>query len=257
MKNCNNIQEKLIDYIDKNLSNEEVALVENHLKGCENCAKELTEMQQIFGVIRSDVTETPSKNIKLNFDKFLSEEKEKLITKTKVVQLEPKQDWQQYLRIVASIAVVVSAFLLGKYQPNTNSKMASEPTQKQKEVLAMFDNQSASKRIHAIDLSNEVALPNNIIIEALIDRLFNDENTNVRLASAEALAKFSSAGIVRNALIKALETDKEPSLQVELIQILAKIKEKEALEPMKNLLNQEETPNFVKQELQYSIASLL
>ena len=57
-------------------------------------------------------------------------------------------------------------------------------------------------------------------------------------------------------MIKSLETEKVPTMQIELIQILAKIQEKRALEPMKKLLNNEETPAYVKQELEYNIASL-
>lgn len=257
MKNSKNIQEKLIDYIDNNLPQSEIELVENHLKSSEESAKEVAEMQQLFKAIASDNEEKPSKNLQLNFDKMLAEEKEKLATETKVVQLEPKEDWKQFLRIAASIALVVSAFFIGKYQSNNNSELANKTTKQEKQVLAMIKNQSASKRIQAIDLSEEIIQPDNTIIEALVSRLFNDENTNVRLASAEALSKFSSSETVRNALIKALETDTEPTVQIELIQILAKIQEKRALEPMQKLLEKEETPEFLKQQLQQNIASLL
>ena len=57
--------------------------------------------------------------------------------------------------------------------------------------------------------------------------------------------------------IESLETEKVASVQIELIQILAKIQEKRALEPMQKLLQKEETPNYVKQELAYNIPSLL
>lgn len=263
MKNCNNIQEKLSDYIDQNLQKNEVELVENHLKNCENCTKELAELQQLFTVFSSDVDELPSENLHLNFNKILLEESEKLTTATKVVSLNTveksssKHDWKQYLRIVASIAIVISAFLIGKYQPNKQTQLANQPTKQEKQVLAMLTNDSASKRIQGIDLSEEITHPDNAIINALISRLFTDENTNVRLASAEALAKFTSLTIVKDALLKALETDKEPTVQIELIQILAKIQEKRALEPMQKLLKKEDTPKFIKQELQHNIASLL
>lgn len=257
MKKGNNIQEKIIDYIDNNLSEQELKLVENHLKNDKDCYKEVAEMEQLFNTIASDVKELPSKNLQFNFEKLLSEEKEKLTSNTKVIQLESKHNWKQYLRIVASIALVVSAFLIGKYQPKATIRNANYPTKKEQKVLAMLTNQSASKRILAIDLSEELEQPDNKIIEALVSRLFNDKNTNVRLASAEVLAKFSSSETVRNALIKALETDKEPTVQIELIQILAKIQEKRALEPMQKLLEKEETPNYLKQQLQHNIASLL
>ena len=121
----------------------------------------------------------------------------------------------------------------------------------------MLENQSASKRILAVSNSEKINQPDTKIIEALINRLYYDKNTNVRLAAAETLAKFSSQEMVKTALIKSLETEKVASVQIELIQILAKIQEKRALEPMRKLLQKEETPNYVKQELAYNIPSLL
>lgn len=253
MKKANNIYEKFIDYIDDNLPKTDAELVENHLKNNKNDMREMAEIRQLFNVISSDTTDFPSKNLRLNFEKALLEEK--LTTKAKVVQLEPKQNWKQYLRIVASIIVVVSAFLLGKYQAN-NSKLLANNS-KEKKIITLLDNQLASKRIKAINLSSNIKKPNSKIIEALINKLFNDKNTNVRLASAEVLLKFSSSELVKNALIKALETDKEPAVQIELIRILGKIQDKRALAPMQEILEKEETPDFVKQELRYNISNLM
>ncbi|MGB0892253.1 MAG: HEAT repeat domain-containing protein, partial [Flavobacteriaceae bacterium] len=150
-------------------------------------------------------------------------------------------------------------FLLGRYQSNQQKITAAhqQKVQQENNVLAMLENQSASKRILAVSNSEKINQPDTKIIEALIQRLYYDKNTNVRLAAAETLAKFSSQEMVKTALIKSLETEKVASVQIELIQILAKIQEKRALEPMQKLLQKEETPNYVKQELAYNIPSLL
>jgi len=79
----------------------------------------------------------------------------------------------------------------------------------------------------------------------------------VRLAAVEALSKFTSEEMVKTALIKSLETDKDPAIQIELIQILSKIQEKRALEPMKKLLENKDVPSYVKQELQSNLPNLL
>lgn len=255
MKNCNNIQEKLIGYIEKDLPKEESDLVKNHLNSCKECEEELKNIQSFLTVLSSEKQEIPTDNLRFTFNKMLSEEK--LTSNTKVIPLKPEKKWKEYLRIVASIVVVVSAFLIGKYQADIKSISAINQSKKEQKVVAMLDNQSASKRILAIDLSEEFTTKNTKIIEALISRLFNDENTNVRLASAEALSKFTSLEIVRNSLIKALETEKEATVQIELIQILAKIQEKRAVKPMKILLKKEETPTFVKHKLQYGISELM
>ena len=68
--------------------------------------------------------------------------------------------------------------------------------------------------------------------------------------------EFSEEEMVKKALIKALETDKDPAIQIELIQVLVKIQEKRALSPMKKLLKNEDVPEYVKKEIQFNIPSL-
>lgn len=131
-----------------------------------------------------------------------------------------------------------------------------QQTEKKNSVLAMIENKSASKRVLAIDNTQEFTLKDTKIIQAIIDRLFFDDNTNVCLAAVDVLSKFSSLEVIKSAFIKSLETEKEAIIQSELIQILAKIQEKRALKPMKKLLKESSTPNFVKQELQLNISNL-
>ncbi len=252
---CNDIEKKLIGFIEGELTKQESSFIQNHINSCNNCQEEVAQMQSFLGVIDSDIEETPSANLKMNFDAFLAQEK----NQTKVVQLQPKTNWKSHLRIAASILIVVSAFLIGKHQSGEDQLTIAEKQKikEEKQVLALLENQSASKRIQAIDLSEEFTKTDTKIIDALINKLFNDKNVNVRLAAAEALSKFSSLEKVKAALIKSLETEKVSSMQIELIQILGKIQEKRALEPMRKLLENKETPNYVKQELQYNIASLL
>ena len=247
---CSKIQEQLIDYLENSLSEVANSEVKNHVISCKNCAKEVEEMKSFLGVLDTTKMETPSTNLRKNFDEMLAKEIAK--ESSKVIQLQPKTDWKSFLRVAASIVIVISAFLLGKYQSNP------ETTENNKEaVLALLENTSASKRILAVNNAEEFSTQDTKIIEALINRLFFDENTNVRLAAAEALSKFSSETLVRDAFIKSLETDKNASVQIEVIQILSKIQEKRAIEPMQKLLEKEETPQFVKQQLQLNLSTLL
>ncbi len=254
MKNCTDIEHKLIDFIEGNLPEKEKKSVENHIEYCENCNDEFVKTKILFGKMDNVLEEMPSEKLRLNFNDFLAEEK---LKHDNVIALNSEIKLKPYLQAVASVALIISAFLLGRFELKSEKEFAQKDIQKQEKILAMLgNNQSASKRIQAIDLSAEMP-ENTKIIDALISRLYNDKNTNVRLEVVGALAKFSNLESVRNALIKALETDEDPIVQIELIKILTKIQEKRALKPMKKLLKEKETENYVKQELQYHIASLL
>lgn len=250
MMKCNKIQEQFTDYLEKSLSEVANSNIEKHLNTCVNCSKELEEFKAFLSILDKDETEIPSPNLRMKFETKLAQQIEE--NQSKVVQLPTKTDWKQYLRVAASILIVMSAFLLGKYQSN-NSKTDDN----KQAVLALLENNSASKRILAVTNAEQFTNKDTKIIKALIDRLFFDKNTNVRLAAAEALSKFSSENLVRDALIKSLMTDKNTSVQIEVINILSKIQEKRAIEPMQKMLKNEETPQYVKQQLQLNLSSLL
>jgi len=251
MMKCQKVQEQFNNYLEKSLSEKINADIEKHLNICDNCAKELEEFQAFLTILDDDKMETPSANLSMKFDQILTQEVEK--NQTKVVQFQTKSEWKPYLQIAASILIVISAFLLGKYQ-NDNSPYIDKNTA---QVLTLLEDTSASKRILAVSNAEEFTTKDTKIIDALINRLFFDKNTNVRLAAAEALSKFSSEIIVRDALIKSLETDKNTSVQIEVISILSKIQEKRAIIPMEKMLRNEETPQYVKQQLQLNLSSLL
>lgn len=254
MMKCSEIQENLSQYIDGSLSEVANSEIKKHLQTCDDCQKELDETTSFLEFLESQELEIPSSNLKANFNKMLAAEIES--NQSKVVQLQPQQDWKSFLKIAASVVIVVSAFLFGKYQSDI-SKIAGIQEENKQEVLAMLANNSASKRILAVTNAEEFSKKDIKIIEALINRLFFDKNANVRLTAAETLFKFSSEEIVKDALIKSLATEKNALVQIELIHILAKIQEKRAIKPMEKILTNEDTPDFVKQEIQISLPNLL
>lgn len=243
---------RLIDYLDNNLSEKERKEVEMRLKSTSEDQKELEELSTMFDALSNDPIEQPSSRLRANFEQLLTEEKAAVAPK--VIALDRSNNWKSSLRIAASILIVVSAFLLGKF---ANLEMDGQNEFKTAEVLAQFKNESASTRIQAVNTSEEFTYKNTRIIEALIERLYFDKNTSVRLAAVEALSKFTSEEIVKTALIKSLETEKDPAIQIELIQILTRIQEKRALEPMKKLLNEKDVPSYVKRELQSNLPILI
>ena len=177
---CSNIENKLINFIEGNIIGEEFSIIQNHIDSCENCQKEVEEMKLFLGLLDADVQEIPSDSLKMNFEAFLNEEKKQ----TKVIKLHTKNNWKSHLRIAASILVVLSAFLVGKHQSNIEdlSFAKKQRSKEKKQVLALLENQSASKRILAVSNAEKFSKTDTKIIDALINKLFNDKNVNVRLA---------------------------------------------------------------------------
>ncbi len=75
-----------------------------------------------------------------------------------------------------------------------------------------------------------------------------DPNTNVRLAALDALSKFHTEPQVRKVLLDALSTQKDPMVQIALIQLMVKMKEKSVVNDLKKIVDDSETMKAVKDE---------
>lgn len=258
----NHIVDLIPEYLDGHLSDTEVKKLELHIQDCPACRKEIDEYKLLFGAFGSEQEVLPSNKLKANFEQLLQEEKD---SQVKVVSIDskPRNGMFQVLKVAASIALLVSAFFIGKNSQKNEfqNEFAALEEQtveiKQTAMISLLENQSASKRIQGVQYINDFINPDEAIVIALADRMLNDENTNVRLSAMEALANFKNSDIVKEAFIEALRTENDPSIQIAIIQNLVEIQEKKAIGPMQDLLEQEGTQPFIKEEITNAIPKII
>jgi hypothetical protein len=115
--NCNNIQIKLIDYLEKRLSADEVMVVSNHLKSCLACAGQFKFIEQTYGLIDEEM-EMPINPF------FYS----KVITRldTQLIPNKNLGDWIQWLKPVGIAASMMIGFYIGSYEVLQESETTSE-----------------------------------------------------------------------------------------------------------------------------------
>ena len=256
-KDKEHVTELLPVYLDGFLRDKEKATIESHLKECKSCSKELEQLTALFGAINSEKEQKPSPRLQINFLEDL--EKEKNLDKTIFINEDAsplKQPWvMNFMKTAAGILLLFGAFVLGKYQQEEkfNQDIALLETESlemtQTAMLSLMDNQSARKRIEGVNFITEFENPDEAIINALTDRMLLDPNTNVRLSAVDALARFAKSETVKSAFIDALATEKNPSVQIAIIENLVRIQETKASGAMKKLMEQEDTQPFVKEEL--------
>ncbi len=261
--NCKDIEIKIIDFIDKQLSESESKLMQEHIDSCISCKANYEETMVLMGAFKNEEQITPSDDLRKNFLNQLDEEKQ--LQQTQVVQLNqaPSFNWKQAFQIAASFLLLFLGFFAGNY---TSKQKASEEIAvlqeqtielKENMMLAMMDNRSASKRIQGVQYLDEFSNPDETIVKALVARMLLDENTNVRLTAVNALQAFIASETVKNGFVKALGTEKDPGIQITIIQALVKIQEKKALLPMQRLLENNETQLFVKEEIKSTISNII
>jgi len=261
---CSQIEEVLIPYVDGMLSKEESKAVEAHIDSCTSCQVLLKETQTLF-LTMQDVDEVePGANVRQRFMTLLEEEKRLQRPNGLGGDTQKEFPWKTAFQIAASIVLLLSGYLFGSFQEGKKSEFQLASLQeetlelKQDMLLALLDNKSASKRIQAVSYTSEMDVtPDMEVIEALIERFEYDGNINVRLAAAEALSNYSENETVKTAFIASLTNEKNPTIQIAVIQFLVKVQDKRALVPMQQLLEQTETPNYVKEQVNQGLQQFI
>lgn len=127
-----------------------------------------------------------------------------------------------------------------------------------KKVLAFDANTqtSASDRIQAVNQSYELDEADREITQLLINTLNFDANVNVRLAACQALTHFEREEGVREALIQSLRIQKDPNVQLTLIDALVAIKEKRATTDMQWLARNQQVLEVVRLKAEEGVGAL-
>lgn len=155
----------------------------------------------------------------------------------------------KYVSIAACFSIVFLSVLWIEKNVTVNNET--------KNLIANLENKSAGKRLESIYKFNDnYKKEDKIIIDKLINILINDKNVNVRIASIDALLMFPSNERIRQNLIDALGRDESPLVQIKLIKAVSFLRENRAKEPLKRLINNNETFTIVKNNATLAMVKL-
>lgn len=258
--NCEKLKLRIPDFLDGTMTEEEKKIYEEEIKSCPEVTEEISSFLKLESEIDSiEDQETPF-SMDAKFLRMLEEEENKLTKKP-----QGQNTVQKFWYVAASISLLLIGFLSGRLT-DTNTQNESEhimslkndvKVMKELVMLSMIENQSASERIRAVSYAEEMVQPNQEIIESLIKTLKTDESPNVRLASAEALKKFSSNKVVRAELVKAMETQDDPILQIALINLMVEIEEKSAVKQLRKWSESVEINEVVRKQADLGLQILI
>ncbi|WP_394748807.1 HEAT repeat domain-containing protein [Spongiimicrobium salis] len=155
-----------------------------------------------------------------------------------------------YFAVAASVCLLMG---LGYYfiQDRTVKDEVRE------QLIYSMSDQVASERLQAVyDVEENYKEEDDRILGTLFSLLHKDENNNVKIATIDALVKFSENEKVRLHLIKALEEEHEPLVQIKLIQSVTVLREKRAKKPLKQLIEDKQTFPVVKENATLAMLKL-
>lgn len=268
---CKQIKEKFPDFLINDLDQEAIHKIQDHIKTCSSCREELEGLTEIWTRLGVLQEERPSNALRNNFysmledyKKGLEREKSKLsLGKLFIDWLEPFWLRKPVFQLVAALLLLAVGLTAG-YFINSGRQRNGELAQLRQDVrymsqlvaVSLLKQQSPSERLRGVSFSSRVTRPDEETLDALFRTLNNDTNVNVRLAAIDALYLFYNNPVVRENLIKSLSQQTSPLVQITLIDLIVEMRERRAIEALKELIQNEKLNPDVRKRAELSLQKL-
>ena len=261
-----------LDYIEGRLNEQEKDELARLVAAGEIDQKELEELALFYGKLPEEHVEVPSEKMRNRFYNALAVEQEKaarpgttrpgiwqqLFQWWQAQSFQPNPQWAYaLLLLLLGIGIGYQLRPVEPYKEQLSSLSNEVQQMRQVVMLSMLEQQSPSERLKAVNMGYELPEADARVIEALLHTLNNDPNVNVRLAAVEALRQHAAQSAVRQGLIKSINQQDSPMVQIALADLMVELQEKEAVGPMKQLLEEPSVNEAVKEKLQNSIHVLI
>ena len=226
------------------------AVIDKHLESCNECRRKIEQMNFLLTAMEVQPQPQPPVELSERFGAFMKNQ-QSVRAHVTIVRTISKQLW-----IAAGLILIVGlAILFVLINQKTTQQSAVPELVQNSGPESPFANTSASVRIQAItqvdSLSNDQEL-----LKTLSKILLNDKNSNVRMAALYSLADHLSKPSVYTVFIEALKTEKDPVLQVLLINTISKRNSPKSMEAIQSLINNSATRTEVRTVAEQTIKTL-
>ncbi|MEM1136324.1 MAG: HEAT repeat domain-containing protein [Bacteroidota bacterium] len=259
----------MMEYLEGKLDNDKAARLDAFINEHEDFKKEFGNMKNLWMNMSQLEIPEASPKMKTSFYAMLAGYQQ---------GLEAKKDslWEQALLLlqkwwtksyVPQAVLGVTLLLLG-IQIGYNLQKSGDQEKmlgltkevqqmKQMMLLTLIEQQSATQRLKAVNLAYEIDNYDAKVVATLFHTLYNDENTNVRLAAVEALFNLAEQSEVREGLIRAILEQDSPIVQSALVDIMLALQEKNVTQTLKEFLKKDSVNQEIRNKVNSSLLKLL
>ena len=236
---CEDVQAHLPDHLAGALAPADAEQVDAHLQTCPSCATEFESAGDTWRHLAAiPAPRADSAGMRARFDALLHAHQAPDVSPVH----QRGRFWHYGLQAAAAAALVVIGVGIGREtapEPPQDPQIAEMRTElremRHMVTLSLLQQQSASERLKGVTYSSQVEQPGTDVVAALLDTLKYDVNVNVRLASIDALKRFSGDESVRRGAVETLPEQTSPLVQIALIDFLVELKSREATETLRRL----------------------
>lgn len=251
------IENKIIDYFEGEISQEGRDEVERLISNSPEVESIYDKYKEIYQDIDVQEMFAPDTDMNVRFQDMLSnysdtnvEKETNPETKTSATKESGFNLNTKLLMGIVALLLLIFGLLIGLNVNNYNAPQQLDPNMyvMQTEMHDLLKQRSTSDRIKAVNLTQEMQKIDSDVLDVLIKTMNEDRSANVRLAAVNALSRHTRNDKVKASFIETLSKQNDPSVQIELINILSNIKESDAINEFDKLIEDESTLKFVKDE---------
>jgi hypothetical protein len=235
---CEDVQAQLPDHLAGGLSAAAGEQVDEHLRTCAACAAEFEAGEDTWQRLAAiPAPRADSRAMRARFDAALEEYEHGAVLSKRRAPL------RQYgLQFAAAAALVVIGVTIGREtapppppDPQIGEMRTELREMRHMVTLSLLQQSSASDRLKGVTYTSQIEQPNRDIVAALLDRLRYDPNDNVRLATIDALKRFSGDAIVQRGAVDSFAQQTSPFVQIALIDFVVETNYREGAETLRRL----------------------
>jgi hypothetical protein len=259
MKN-ENIQKLIEKFNAGSLTADEQMELEQLIESGEVSLDEITSISKLDKQISKMEMGIPSGDLDDRFYQMLALEKGSV---NKAFSWKKLFSWPELMPKLAfaSIALIIGlaiGYFVRTQQKSEDIVALGDEVRDLKEMmmLSLIEKESATERLKAVSLTEEMDGASAKVTQALIRTLNEDSNVNVRLAALEALKPYVKESAVREQIILSIANQKSPMVQIAMAELMVQIQEKSSVKELEKIMKSERTPAEVKKKLKESIQVL-
>ncbi len=248
--------EHIIEYLEGGLDSDQRKAVENQLTIDPQFKATFDQLKQLLQTIE----QVPDVEVPPEVEWGFKAEMDRIQTSSNSGTSAPRQWW---LQIAAGFGLLILGFLAGTRQSGesgTQLLALQNQVQGLQQVVMQqtLESPSASERIKAVNQIEHVPYqPDEKLVNTLVKTATQDKSVNVRYAAVQALGNFMDYPSVRNEMVRSLDHQTEPLIQIAMISLLVEAQERAAISSIKKLLENEATTPEVKQQAEIAMDILI
>jgi hypothetical protein len=276
---CDKVREGFPDYLEGLLATAQRADIETHMTACAACREELSSLSAVWAKLASLPREEPGPASKARFQAMLEAYRQGMQQAERdstprvslgnwLAGLWPRQPAVQFAFAVVLFAVglmlgplfarrpPISSAAVGTNEPALAQLRDEISSMRHLVTLALLQQPSASDRLRGVNWSYQIERPDGAIFDALLRALDSDPNVNVRLAAVDALHQFARAAEVRKGLLHSLAEQQSPLVQIELINLMVELRDRESVPVLRQLSQRPELNPAVREHIERGLQKL-